>query len=154
VTPPSGAGIGVRASPEPVGRADRSWRGAAVLRSVQDRWQIGAGRLVVEAGRHQRCLLYEPQSLFKTPAEQIVVARRQQKPRSTKRGSRADQRLQILVGLADRVPEKCDRGGVPCNASEMLDDNGGVAGDRVGDFAAPFEAVHAAVSAVVAARTR
>jgi hypothetical protein len=37
-----------------------------------------AGRLVVEADRHQRLLFDEPQTVIETPAKHIVVARWQE----------------------------------------------------------------------------
>jgi hypothetical protein len=40
---------------------------AAVWLSEEDRWEVGAGRFVVEADRHQSALLNHPQSVLKAP---------------------------------------------------------------------------------------
>jgi hypothetical protein len=40
---------------------------AAVWLSKEDRWEVGAGRFVVEADRHQSALLNDPQSVLKAP---------------------------------------------------------------------------------------
>jgi hypothetical protein len=40
---------------------------AAVWLSEEDRWEVGAGRFVVEADRHQSALLNDPQSVLKAP---------------------------------------------------------------------------------------
>src|SRR6266446_3114037 len=77
--------------------------------SVQHRREVGAGRLIVET---------DPQ----TPAKQLAVARRQQKTPAVEGRCGADQRLEALVGLGDRVPEKCNIGSIGCDFAEMLDD--------------------------------
>src|SRR5271169_6242259 len=57
--------------------------------SIQYRWEIGSGGLVVEAS-----------------LEHFMVSCREQKAWSGKRRRRTDQRLELLVGLGDCVSKK------------------------------------------------
>ena len=91
-------GTALEADRESARRPARRWadRRAALARlarlprrvrslvSVAHRGQIGAGRLVVEADRHQGHLMHQPQPVLETPAKQLAVARRQQKPAASK----------------------------------------------------------------------
>src|SRR6266404_1263301 len=90
--------------------------------SVQHRREVGAGRLIVETDRHQIHLMREAETVPQTPAKQLPVARRQQKTPAVEGRCGADQRLEALVGLGDRVPEKCNIGSIGCDFAEMLDD--------------------------------
>jgi hypothetical protein len=47
--------------------------------SVQNRRQISAGRLVVQADGHERLLLDKPQAMVEAPAKHIVIASGQEK---------------------------------------------------------------------------
>jgi len=58
--------------------------------SVQNRRQIGAGWLVVEADGHQHLLFDEPQTVIEAPAEQVVVARWQEESWAGECGSTTD----------------------------------------------------------------
>jgi arsenite methyltransferase len=58
--------------------------------SVQNRRQIGAGWLVVEADGHQHLLFDEPQTVIEAPAEHVVVAGWQEESWAGKYGSTAD----------------------------------------------------------------
>jgi len=62
---------------------------------VQHRREICACRLVVETDGHQRHLVLEAQSMLQTPAEQLAVARRQQKAAAGKPRRGANQSLRL-----------------------------------------------------------
>ena len=49
-----------------------------------------------------------------------MVAGRHQKPGPKKVGSRADQGLQVVVGLADGMPYEADLGGIAADPPEVL----------------------------------
>ena len=73
--------------------------------SVEDRGEVGSGRLVVEAEAHQRHHLDDLEPVGEAPAIELGVPRRQQEPGASELARRRDQRLEILVGLSDRVRE-------------------------------------------------
>src|SRR5712691_6010872 len=88
-----------------------SWAPMA-SRSVQHRREVCACGFVVEADGHQGHLMREAQAVLQTPAKQLAIARRQQKTSAVEGRCGADQRLEALVGLGDRVPEKCNIGSI------------------------------------------
>src|SRR5271157_2376672 len=74
--------------------------------SIQYRWEIGSGGLVVEAYGHQGRLHDQPQVTVEASLEHFMVSCREQKAWSGKRRRRTDQRLELLVGLGDCVSKK------------------------------------------------
>src|SRR5215831_10813075 len=99
-----------------------TWRKQGPFSSVQYGGQIGAGRLVVEADRHQGHLMHEAQPVAQTPAEQFAIARRDQKSASWERRRRTNQCHDALVGGGNGVPKECDAGGIRRDLAQMLDD--------------------------------
>src|SRR4051812_24411353 len=76
--------------------------------SEKDRRQVSALGFVVETGGHQRHLVHELQLCSQTPAEDLVITRRQQEARPAKLRRRADQRHQALVRLGHAVTDKAN----------------------------------------------
>ena len=54
------------------------------LCSIKHRRQVGTGRLVVEADRHQRHLMHEAKAVLQAPAQQLAIAGRHQKAAAEK----------------------------------------------------------------------
>ena len=108
------------------------WAVQTMLHSLMDRRQIGAGRLVVEANAHQRHLRDQPQPIVEAPRENLVVARRHQKAGSGKCGRRADQGLQVPVGLRHSVEVEADPCRVACDPAKMLHHAGAILPNRIG----------------------
>lgn len=67
--------------------------------------RIGAAG-VVEADGHQRLLLDEPQAVIEAPAEQVVVARRQEEPGTAESESAPTCRRSCIDGQAIRLSQK------------------------------------------------
>src|SRR5258708_702171 len=74
-------------------------------RSVDSRRQIRSRRLVVQPDRHQRHRLDNPKAFVQAPSHQLAVARWHQESRTAKRRGGSDQRLHVVVGLANGVAE-------------------------------------------------
>src|SRR5947208_2505676 len=110
---------------------------------VKHRWEVGAGRLVIEADGHQGKLMHEAQAVCQTPAKQLAIARRQQKPASGESRGGADQRLQTLVSFGYCVREECDIRGIGRHGAEMLGDARRSLTDRILKLAAAMMAVNA-----------
>lgn len=73
---------------------------------------------------------------------QIILACGQQEPRPRERGSRADQCLQILIVLTNRVPKESDHGRVPSDAAGALDHYRNLLTDRITQFGCAVLPVH------------
>lgn len=84
--------------------------GAAGGSLVQDRRQVCAVRLVIQACRHQRQRLHQAQAVVQAPSEELAVPRRHDEARPAETVSRRDQRLEVQVGLRRRMPEESQRG--------------------------------------------
>src|SRR5438067_9833424 len=90
--------------------------------SVHDRRQVGAGRLVVQPGGHQRHELDDPEAVLQAPAEQLPVADRHEDPRPAEARGGADERLHVVDGLPDAVGEERQPGRVAGDPPVVLDD--------------------------------
>ena len=86
----------------------------------------------------------QPQTAIQAPAEHIVVARRNKESWPGESWRSADQRFQIFVAFADCMSEQADLRGVAGDAAKMPDYGSRVARNRVDQFGAAIEAVHAA----------
>src|SRR5919108_1611763 len=112
--------------------------------SVKNRGQKGALRLVVEAQAHQRHGLDHAEAICQTPAEQLAVARRQQKARPEECWGGPDQRLELGVALAHGMAHEPEHGGIAGETPLVLDHRRGAGRDGLQEFPTPVEAVDAA----------
>jgi hypothetical protein len=81
-------------------------------RLVADRREIGAAGLLVEAEGHHVEDEEDPQAVAKAPAEQVPVVERDDEARGAEVLGGADERLEVVVRLGDRVAEVVDAGRV------------------------------------------
>src|SRR5579871_5621380 len=110
---------------------------------VEHRWQPGAGGLVVEPQAHQRQALGGAQTFGQAPAHQLAVAGRDEHARTAEGFGRPEQRLEVVVGLADRVAEEGDGAGVARDAARALHHPRRALVDGRGELAAARGAVDA-----------
>ena len=87
--------------------------------------------------------MHEAQPVAQTPAKQLAIACRQQKPAGRKCRRRADQCHEAPVGLGNRMPEECDLGGIGRDLAQMLDDAGRSLRDGIAQLALAGVAVDA-----------
>src|SRR6516164_4636436 len=132
----------------PHGMARQGNRSMPARISIQYRWEISSGGLVVEADGHHGRLHDEPQATVEAPLEHFMISRGEQKAWSGKRPRRTDQRLEALVGLSDCVSKEGDVAGIASDPTHMLDDPGGLCVDRIAQLTVAIEAVHAAAQEI------
>src|SRR5205814_8613487 len=92
---------------------------------VQDGRQKRSGWFVVQAFAHQSHWLRNSQVIGETPAKQLAVAGRKEKPRTGEFRGCADERLYIFVCLTDGMTKKANDGGVTGNSCVVFCDNRG-----------------------------
>src|SRR5438874_8649194 len=93
------------------------------LFSIQNRGQKGAARLVVQPEAHQGHRLRNAQTVLQAPAQQVVVASRQQETWAGKCFGGADERLQFPVTLAHGVTEEANDSRVAGDTSTVFHDS-------------------------------
>src|SRR5262249_5750316 len=99
--------------------------------SIKDRSQKRPCGLSVETNTHERHRLDYAQPVLQTPAEQCTVAGGQEEPWTQERWGRPDERFQLFVCLAYRMPKERDRGGITSDTAVMLNHGGPSLFDRI-----------------------
>src|ERR671923_103942 len=122
--------------------------------SVKNRGRKGALRLVVEAQAQQRHGLDHAETMCQTPAEQLAVARRQQKARPDERRGGPDQRLELGVALTHGMAGEPEHRGIAGEPVPVLDHRRGTLRNGLPEFAMPIMAVDVAAQRIAAIQVR
>jgi hypothetical protein len=99
--------------------------------------------VLIQAHCHQVHHVNDPQAVAKAPARELRVTQRNQKPRPGEFFGSADQGLEVVIGLGNRVREECDAGGVSRDSPMALDHPCGALADGVAKAATSVVAVDA-----------
>src|SRR4051794_35664411 len=92
--------------------------------------------------------------MIEAPTEQVVVARRHKETRSGKPLRCADQGLEILVCLPNRVGKKVDSCRIARNPTKMLDHPGLFLADRIGKLLTAIKPMHRPVEGIAGVEIR